>query len=460
MHTSKKSTVIAVVASVALLTGDPAAMDVWAGEPQPAALGTLVAYEPLPAACAVPAEEQRVAMRHAARAQRNAVTATVTAPVAADTFFNSPLRSIKDAYPSFASVAVDPVRDEVVFTDESLFQVLVYDRLEDALAGAEASQPKRSIAGERTNIEFQSGAYVDPETGEIYAVNNDTRDTTVIFPPGANGDVLPSRGIVTPHGAFGIAVAEAHDEILITIQHDAAIVAYEKTAGGDDSPIRLLQGSRTRLADPHGIAYDPKDDVIFVANFGSRHDVSPDLEPRTGVGSTGNEEGKTNWPLGREWAISGSGTIGGPSISVYRRTASGDEPPLRVIEGPATQFDWPTGLAFDPKRRELFVANDMGPSILVFDAAAEGDVAPKRVLKGPRTSLANPTGVAVDTKNRELWVANFGGHSATVYDLTAEGDTPPLRTIRNAPQGTPSLMIGNPGAVTYDTTRKEILVPN
>ena len=88
-------------------------------------------------------------------------------------------------------------------------------------------------------------------------------------------------------------------------------------------------------------------------------------------------------------------------------------------------------------------------------------IVPRRLATAPSSfRQATKELGAVDTKNRELWVANFGGHSATVYDLTAEGDTPPLRTIRNAPQGTPSLMIGNPGAVTYDTKRKEILVPN
>jgi hypothetical protein len=82
------------------------------------------------------------------------------------------------------------------------------------------------------------------------------------------------------------------------------------------------------------------------------------------------------------------------------------------------------------------------------------------VLKGPKTKLANPTSVFADTKNRELWVANFGGHSATIYDLGASGDVAPKRIIRNAPEGTPSLMIGNPGAVGYDSKRDEILVPN
>jgi DNA-binding beta-propeller fold protein YncE len=167
-----------------------------------------------------------------------------------------------------------------------------------------------------------------------------------------------------------------------------------------------------------------------------------------------------NFPLGREYSVPGSGTINSPSITVHRRDARGNAPPLRVISGPNTQLNWPTGLAFDPERRELFVANDMGPSILVFDASASGNVAPKRVLKGADTQLANPTGVFVDTKNRELWVANFGGHSATVYDLAAAGNARPKRVIRNAPPDAPSLMIGNPGAVAYDTKREQLLVPN
>jgi DNA-binding beta-propeller fold protein YncE len=190
------------------------------------------------------------------------------------------------------------------------------------------------------------------------------------------------------------------------------------------------------------------------------HNVSRNLKPRTGVPSAGNDEGKSLWPLGREWSVPGLGTISGPSIVVHRRSSSGNAAPVRVIEGPATQLNWPTGLAFDSQRRELFVANDMGPSILVFDADASGNVAPKRVLKGRRTGLANPTGVFADTKNHELWVANFGGHSATVYDLAAQGDTPPRRITRSAPEDAPSLMIGNPGAVAFDSKREELLVPN
>ncbi len=428
----------------------------------PIETGRLVAYEPMSEMCVMPAALQQEEMQQARRAglQTRGSGPREVPPVAGAKAYLQPVRRIKDAFPSFAAVAVDPVRNEVVFTDESLFQVLVYDRLAPTPSGAGVTRPKRVIVGEKADIEFQSGVYVDPKTGEITAVNNDTRDTTVTFPVGADGNVEPLRTIKTPHGTFNIAVAEAHDEVILTLQHDAALVVYKKGSTLKDEPIRNLQGDRTKLADPHGIAYDPRDDVVFVSNFGSKHETSRNVKEHAGIPGGGSSKDHPTWPNGREWGIAGSGSFSPPRITVYRRTASGNEPPLRVIEGPATQFNWPTGLAFDPDRRELYVANDMGPSILVFDAEAKDNAAPKRVLKGPLTGLANPTSVSLDLENRELWVANFGGHTGTVYELTASGNTAPKRTIRNAPPGTPSLMIGNPGAVAYDTKRENILVPN
>jgi DNA-binding beta-propeller fold protein YncE len=159
-------------------------------------------------------------------------------------------------------------------------------------------------------------------------------------------------------------------------------------------------------------------------------------------------------------ALPGSGRFLPPSINVYRRTASGNTPPLRVIEGPRTQLNWPAGVAIDERRGELYVANDTDNSVLVFRADASGDVAPIRVIEGPNTKLDAPGGVFLDTRNNELWVSNYGNHSLTVFALTADGDTAPLRLIRSGPADSPALMIGNPGAVAYDTKREEILVPN
>ena len=369
----------------------------------------------------------------------------------------APVRMIRDDYAAYSSVAVDPVNDEVVLTDENFFQILVYDRLDNTPPTARLTEPKRTIAGLKTEIEFQCGLYIDPMSGDIYAVNNDTVDTLVIFSREAKGNVPPDRALHTPHGTFGIAVDEEAQEMFLTIQHDSAVVVYPKFAEEEEEPIRLLQGDRTMLADPHGIAVDTKNQLMFVSNYGAVSRRDPQQQnPELGRG----RRGRAHWPLERSNAVPGSGQLLPPSISVYPLKATGDTPPLRVIQGPRTRMNWPAHIYLDPEREELYVANDMENSIIVFDSMASGDVAPKRVLQGPSTMIKNPTGVFVDLKNDELWVANFGNHAATVYKRDASGDTAPLRVIRSGPLGEQALGIGNPHPVAYDSKREEILVPN
>ena len=435
-----------------------------ARQPQTKVLGQerLVSVEPLPEGVGEfcePVEpaapptlmavlQQRQEARQAAIAARNTATE--------DRSKLKPVRSIHDPYAAYSSVAVDPVNNEVVLTDENLFQILVYDRNATTPPTARLTEPKRIIAGLNTKIEFQCGLYIDPKTGNIYAVNNDTVDTLVIFDRNAKGNVPPTRELYTPHGTFGIAVDEAAEEMFLTLQHDSAMVVFRKYAQKDESPLRLLQGDATGLADPHGIALDTKNGWVFISNHGavSSRSPRPDARPsRRGAQ-------KQNWPLERAQAVPGSGRNLPPSIIVHSMKAQGNVPPLRVIQGPNTQFNWPTGLAIDEQRGELYVANDMGNSILVFNATDSGDVAPKRVIKGPKTNVANPTGVWVDAKNNELWVANFMNHSATVYPLNASGDVAPLRMIRSGPLNEASLGIGNPHPVAYDSKREQILVPN
>lgn len=358
-----------------------------------------------------------------------------------------PVRMIRDPYAAFSAVAVDHQNNEVVMTDENLFQVLVYDRLANTPPTASMTEPKRVLGGDKTEIEFQCSLYIDPKTGDIYAANNDTVDTLVIFSRKAKGNVPPDRELHTPHATFGIAVDEEREEMFFTIQYDDAIVVYPKYAQKNDPPIRLLQGDRTLLADPHGIALDTKHDLMFVTNYGatqSKRERQKATNP--------------NWPLSP--VVPGSGRFYPPSITVYRTDAIGNTPPVRVIQGPKTRLNWATGISLDSDRNELYVANDMGNEVLVFDTSAEGDVAPKRVLRGPKTLLKNPTAVFVDLKNDELWVTNFGNHSAAVYKRAAEGDTPPLRVIRGGPAKAPSPMMGNPHPVAYDSKRDQILVPN
>jgi 6-phosphogluconolactonase (cycloisomerase 2 family) len=167
-----------------------------------------------------------------------------------------------------------------------------------------------------------------------------------------------------------------------------------------------------------------------------------------------------NWGNASNFKVAGTGKFNPPSIKVYALGASGDTAALRAIQGPKTQLNWPGSMSLDAESGELYVANDVNNSIIVFNTTDQGDVAPKRVIRGKKTGLKNPTGIFVDKKHGELWVSNLGNASATSYPLTASGDVAPLRTIRSAPADKVSLKFGRTEAVAYDSKRQELLVPN
>jgi len=417
---------------------------------RPSGAPQLVAYEPLPAMdtemCAWSPASADTTLIAALQYQQGVAPSSAAAPdeersvVDAD---RAPVRVIRDTYPTYSAVAVDLNSNEVYLQDENLFGLKVFDRLANTPPTASFTEPKRVLGGIKTKLEFNCGLYVDPKTGDVYSVNNDTVDTMTVFPRDAQGNVLPMRELYTPHRTFGIAVDEQAEQLYLTIQHPPAVVVYPKMAEGDARPIRILEGKQTGLEDAHGIAIDTKNNWMFVSNHGSTSTAPADSSV-----------------IAIKRQIPGSGQFHPPSITVYPLKAEGDTPPLRVIEGPRTRLNWPAAMSLDPERGELYVANDADDSILVFRATDSGNVAPARIIQGSKTGIKNPTGVFVDLKNDELWVSNMGNHTATVYPRAASGDAAPLRTIRSAPVGKLALAIGNPGAVGYDSKREEILVPN
>jgi len=396
---------------------------------KPTGYPQLVATQPLPAMNVEMCPLETASLQEPNSARRaTSANANGTRTGDAD---RSPLRVIRDAYPTYSAIGVDTNSNEVFLQDENLFGIKVFNRTDNTSPGAAFTEPKRVLGGLLTKLEFNCALYIDPKSGDIYSVNNDTVDTLTVFPRDAKGNVKPMRALHTPHRAYGIAVDEEAQELYLTIEHPPEIVVYRKMANGEDKPIRTLKGDNTHLADAHGIAIDPKNGWMFVSNHGSA--------------STPTKKG---------------GWFDPPAITVYPFKASGDTAPIRTIAGPQTQLNWPAHVYVDREHGDLYVANDGGDSILVFRETDNGDVAPMRVLKGHQTGLKSPTSLFVDTKNNELLVSNMGNHSATVYPRTAAGDVTPLRTIRSAPPGKLADMIGNPGAAAYDSKRKEILVPN
>jgi hypothetical protein len=350
----------------------------------------------------------------------------------------SPYRCLWDPYPTFNGVAVDPQNNVVAMSDTNRKSLLVYDRGARSSLKEETT-PLRQISGPRTQVGFIAGVALDAEHRELYAVNNDIEDTMMVFSYDMEGNVKPRRALAVPHQAWGVALRRSADEIALTVESLDAVVFYRREADYVEAPLRSLIGPDTGMADPHGLYVDDANHEIVVANHG-------------------------NWSDADVSAGTYDETVGGhfqpPSINVYADSASGNTKPLRTVAGPSTGLNWPMGVAHDPTRGEIVVANNGDNSILFFGRTASGDARPSRVLRGGRTGIASPMGVAVDAKNRELWVANFGDHTAVVFDLAASGNAAPKRVIRNAPAGTPTAGFGNPMAVAYDSKRQELLVPN
>ena len=108
----------------------------------------------------------------------------------------------------------------------------------------------------------------------------------------------------------------------------APIQIYQKGATGEDNAIRLIQGNRTRLADPHGIAFDPKTRLVVRGELRNRAGRSAghgpaDAQPAEHV--TQGRPRRPNWPAGnggpgnggRREVIFGTGKFGPPSITVH-----------------------------------------------------------------------------------------------------------------------------------------------
>jgi len=367
-----------------------------------------------------------------------------------------PVRMVVDPYPSFNGVVVDTTNDLVMMSDTNRKSLLVYDRTAGRATTSSpgaAAVPRQQIMGPDTGVGFVAGVAMDPAHRELFTVNNDVEDRLVVFDYDARGNVKPKRLLYVPHQSWGIAFAPTRDVLALSVQTPNMFVVFEREAKKFDVPLRSVRGPKTRMADPHGIYFDETHNEVVVANHGNfrpgelitsytAYDARESRQERTGDQFNENARGR----------------FVPSSITIFDGDARGDVAPLRVIQGPLSQIDWPMGVAVDEVNDEIVVANNGDNSILVFPRTANGDVAPKRVLRGPLTLIRGPMGVAV--AKDEIWIANFGDHSAVVFPRLAAGNVRPRRIVRNAPAGRETSGFGNPYAVAYDTKRREVLVPN
>ena len=245
-----------------------------------------------------------------------------------------------------------------------------------------------------------------------------TQPRIAVFARLANGDAAPTRLITGQNTLLGrtihgLAYDPAHDEIVAPNALADAVLVFRAGASGAEHPMRVIQGPHTHLVTPHAVSLDLQNREILVASLTGRR------------------------------------------INVFRWDADGDATPVRVIEGPKTGLGHVVGLAVDPERNLLAVANSQ--DILIFNRADNGDVSPLARIAGPKTGITDEPwqmefyrgrifvaasnhlhqnlyeGVTLRPDAREVpddpWLNPVLGFLG-VWNITDNGDVAPLAMIR------------------------------
>jgi hypothetical protein len=169
------------------------------------------------------------------------------------------------------------------------------------------------------------------------------------------------------------------------------ISAFARLANGNVAPNRIIEGQNTNLSRTmHGLAYDDLHDEIIV-------------------------------PV----ALSGA-------VLVFRGGATGDEPPVRVIQGSKTGMIRPQTVEVDPVNNEIVAADSSSRAILVYDRLANGDVVPKRKIGGDKTLFRDIIGIAIDAKSNLILASTRstdGFSGILMFDRMANGNVAPVRKI-------------------------------
>jgi 6-phosphogluconolactonase (cycloisomerase 2 family) len=336
---------------------------------------------------------------------------------------------------------------------------------------------------------------VMPPRAAAYQTSVASRATGDGAPPGwpgkqaLGGNVPAARRVYDPHPTFnGMAVDPENDVVVMSDENRGSLLVYDRTAGGQakeaTEPRRHITGEKVDLGFIAGVTLDPgRREIYTVNNDGGglvvhSYDGHGNVAPVRKLTVPHQTWGLSLDLKNDELAVTSQQYQG---ITIYRRSATRTDRPLRTIRGDKTHLADPHGIFLDPQDREVFTANHGNwtemrtysadgppllvgeyvpgrfekPSIRVYDAAADGNVAPIRTVQGPKTALAWPMGMTVDATAREMAVANYGTNEILIFDKSANGDVAPIRVLGGDKTG-----IVGPIAVQIDRKNDEIWVAN
>ena len=240
-------------------------------------------------------------------------------------------------------------------------------------------------------------------------------------------------------------------------------------ANGNTFPVRVIEGGHTRLArTSHAITFDEKNDEIVVPNpFAEavlffRGSASGDEAPIRAI-----QGPRTLLQDNDELTLdSVHGEVIVPTrqaILVFSRLSNGDAAPLRILGGPKTRINRARGIAVDPINDIIAIGNRDPQGILIFNRTDQGDVAPRRIITGPKTGIYATKGFTVNPARRELIATveargvqvnrNLGESFVGVWNYTDNGDIAPKAILKG-----PSTMLIAPRGAALNLKDREMYV--
>ena len=221
-----------------------------------------------------------------------------------------------------------------------------------------------------------------------------------------------------------IAYDEIHDEFFVALPFPQAILAFRGAADGEEAPIRIIQGPKTKMEAPDRLAVDPvnneifipQDDAVLVFPRGANGDVAPIRMlhgPNTQLGANAVAVDPINNLLVVIGNLPGGRREGSTRIFIFGRTYQGDVKPKAIIGGPKSGFKNLSGPFTLYPPRGWIIAGDRGfregePMIApdsyigVWSIKDNGDVPPRWRIGGPYGVFQMPRGVTLNPKNKEI----------------------------------------------------------
>lgn len=231
------------------------------------------------------------------------------------------------------------------------------DTIDVYAAGATGNvAPLRSIIGEP--YYYPKGIAIDPINGDIY-VAKPLGNAIVIYAPNASGNAKPIGSILGSqtglNGPVGVAL-DASANIYVTnkalgIQGNESVTVYAAGSTGNVAPTQTIAGTSTGLDNPVQLALDSSSN-IYVANLTYPNSGNGSLTVYP-AGANGNvaptetiEGAKTELDLPGGIAVDSSDRIyaanlADSSIAVYAVGSNGNVAPINTISGSKTGLNGP-----------------------------------------------------------------------------------------------------------------------